>query len=452
MLFARFAIERHRSFESTAYDFGFFDQIVWNTSHGRFFETTFVPYNFLGQHFEPVLLLFALGYRLGAGAESLLVAQSAFAGAAAIPLYYAVRRATWSGVCALMLTMAFLLSAPLHIALDFDVHPEMMGFFFVFAATYYLAAGRPGATVFSLLPLLALKEDMPLVLAAFALLLFARGHRRHAVLLSAVAIAWTVAIVLVAMPLIRGGSSDLTQRYGYLVEGSTIGSVAPHIIGRAAGRLLDGAAHALLRLEWSLGFTAILSPLTLAAAAPSILVAALSDHPQQSRFDLQYSMAPLALSWVAAIVGVRDLARGRGVARLLRVADRFRPAATMAISAAVLCASIATFAHSSPYSPANARYAPSAAHQQALREALAAIPDGASVSAQGTLVPHLSQRPKIYEFPDIERAEYVIIDPSLPVSGQARAAGYDRVRRELPSLGYSEVFSREGVRVFRRTE
>src|SRR6266508_669964 len=57
-------VAQHRAFQSHAYDLGFFDQIIWNTSHGRWFATTFVPYNFLGQHMEPVLLPFAALYRL----------------------------------------------------------------------------------------------------------------------------------------------------------------------------------------------------------------------------------------------------------------------------------------------------------------------------------------------------------------------------------------------------
>src|SRR6476661_2020762 len=58
---------RHAAYQSNAYDLGFFNQIIWNTSQGRFFETSFVKYNFLGQHFDPVLLVFAALYRLGAG-------------------------------------------------------------------------------------------------------------------------------------------------------------------------------------------------------------------------------------------------------------------------------------------------------------------------------------------------------------------------------------------------
>src|SRR5215213_3624716 len=80
---------RHAAYQSNAYDLGFFDQIIWSTSHGHFFETSFVKYNFLGQHFDPVLLVFAVLYRLGAGIESLLVTQALTASLAAVPLYIA---------------------------------------------------------------------------------------------------------------------------------------------------------------------------------------------------------------------------------------------------------------------------------------------------------------------------------------------------------------------------
>ena len=56
-------LARHRAGYSAAYDLGFFDQIVWNTAHGRWFATSFLKYNFAGEHMEPVLLLYAAVYR-----------------------------------------------------------------------------------------------------------------------------------------------------------------------------------------------------------------------------------------------------------------------------------------------------------------------------------------------------------------------------------------------------
>lgn len=284
---------------------------------------------------------------------------------------------------------------------------------------------------------------MPLVLAAFALVLLARGYRRQGLTLFGIAAVFSVAVVLIAMPLIRGGPSDLTQRYGYLVRGSTVWNMAPHIVTRIFEHLADGVARGFVRFESTLGFAAILSPLALIAAAPSILLAGLSEHSQQSRFDLHYVMAPLALSWVAAILGVGDVARGRGLARIARLHGRARPMAALGVSAVVLVASA--------YSPLIDHQTPSAAHRQVIREALAMVPDGARVSAQGTLVPHLSHRERVYEFPYLAGVEYVVVDPSLPISGQARAADYDATLASITSRGYDEIFSRDGVRVFRRS-
>ena len=450
LLFSRFALERHARFESDAYDLGFFDQIIWNTSHGRWFQTSFTPYNFLGQHFQPVLLIFALAYRLGGGIELLLITQTLFVAAAALPLFYAVRRATASGAAGLAVSLAFLFSTQLHHALDFDFHPELMGFFFVFLALYYLVARRPVACVVSLLPLLLLKEDMPLLLGAFAVLLLARGFRREGLALFTIAAAYAAAVVLVLMPWIRGSSGDLTERYGYLVAGSDVWSLAPHIISRAVGQLWRAPLAAGLRLIASTGFAGLLSPIALLVAIPAFLLAALSDHPQQSRLELHYVMAPLALAWVAATLGLERIAGGK-VPRVALTPQRRRTASGVA-AAIVLVSSVTTFALWSPYSPRAARYAPGAAHRDAITQALALVPREASVSAQHTLLPHLSRRQDIFEFPDLHGAGYVIVDPSLPVTRQTIDAGYADAIAALRSRGYDLLFDRDGVRVYRRTQ
>ncbi len=450
-VFAAFALQRHRSFESRAYDFAFFDQIIWNTAHGRWFDTTFLSYNFLGQHFQPVLLVFALAYRLGAGPETLLIAQALFAGAAAVPLYYAVRKLSGSGLAGVALAAGYLLSAPLHNALDFDFHPELLGMPFIFLALYYLAARRPLATVATLLPLLLLKEDMPLVLAAFALLLFAAGFRTYALALFTTAVAYAVAVVIFLMPLVRGGSGDLTERYGYLTSGSSSGALLPHVVARAFDHLTGSPLHALVELYASGGFVLLLSPLALAASLPSTLVAALADHPQQFTLDLHYVVAPLALMWVGVALAVRDVRRGDGALRALRRAGS-GGARVLCLSAIVLGASAFAFYDRSPYRHAPELGTPESAHLALLRQAVALVPADASVSAQTTIAPHLSQRRRLYEFPDLEDAQYVVIDRSLAVAAQSRDAGYDEVASTLTRQGFETVFDEDSVQVFRRTQ
>lgn len=446
-VFAALAVSRHRAYESTAYDFGFFDQIVWNTSRGDWFETSFLEYNFLGQHFEPILLLFAGLYRLGGGPETMLVTQSLFAGAAAIPLFYATRRMAGSSGAGLSLSFAYLLNPALHRALDFDFHPEVMAFPFVFGALYFVVSSRPRAAAMVILPVLVLKEDMAILVLAFAVLLWLTENRKQACVLGVTGVTWIVAVMFVLMPSVRGGPSDLNQRYEYLTRNTEPATLLPVGAGRAMDRLATDTAGSALKLEVNLAGLPLLHPAALLAAVPALLNG-LSDHPQQSQLDLHYSTLPLALSFVAAAFALGDTAAGRGWARRVRgYSSGLRVTAACSV---LVFACVASFVISSPYSPLAERKSPDALHRQAIATGLDRIPAGASVSAQGTLLPHVSQRREVWEFPDLRESEYVIVDSSLPVTAQAGAAGYDSVLSTLPARGYSTVWESGTVRVFRR--
>ena len=66
LLFGALSLIRHWSFHSTGLDLGVFDQVVWNTSQGRFMESTLsldrcAPHSFFGDHFSPILVALVPG-------------------------------------------------------------------------------------------------------------------------------------------------------------------------------------------------------------------------------------------------------------------------------------------------------------------------------------------------------------------------------------------------------
>ncbi|WP_343396693.1 DUF2079 domain-containing protein [Candidatus Amarobacter glycogenicus] len=65
----------------------------------------------------------------------------------------------------------------------------------------------------AILPVLLLKEDMAFLVLAFAAILWAQRHRKHAAVLGTVGLGWMVLVVFVLMPAVRGGESDLAERY-----------------------------------------------------------------------------------------------------------------------------------------------------------------------------------------------------------------------------------------------
>jgi len=441
-------VVQHRAFNSNAYDFGFFDQIVWNTSQGRWFETSFLDYNFAGQHMEPVLLLFAAWYRwVTPNPEVMLVAQATAAAWAAAPLFLAARRLLTSPTAALLIAVAYLSAPFLHQAVLYDFHPEVIGTLVFFGALALLIHGRPGWAMAALFCLLLLKEDTALAVLGFALIFWLRGARRQALWTAGSALVYVVLVVGVLMTTLRGGPSDLTERYAYFGDspGAVVRTIflhpdliAHHALGgaqvRAAGGLL--ATLALLPLA---------TPAAL-AAAPLLAANLLSTHPQQQRLELHYPVLPFTLLVIAAVLRIERLA--------VRTPDRsmrLRWNAT-ALAALLLSTSLIGYLWASPLGPRliareDFQRTP---HTAATRRVLAAVPPAASVSAQSGLLPHLSQRRAIWEFPLLNDADYVVIDEHGWRTGQADEAGFDVVRRALPERGYCLLLAEDGVMLWAR--
>jgi hypothetical protein len=91
-------------------------------------------------------------------------------------------------------------------------------------------------------------------------------------------------------------------------------------------------------------------------------------------------------------------------------------------------------------------------HDAAARRALAVVPGGVPVSATNSLGAHLSDRRRIFSFPVLREASWVVVDAQRLTfldslrPGRSRAA-LAQLRRN-PS--WRQVFAEDGVLVFRR--
>jgi uncharacterized membrane protein len=479
--FAIAGVLHHRAFHSAANDLAFFDQIIWNSAHGRFFATSFVPYNFLGQHVQPVLLLYALLYRLWPSPGVLLISQALLAAAAALPLFHVARRLLHRDGIAALIAGAYLFSPYLHHAVNFDFHPETMAPFFVFLGYRFILDGRRRAAVGALLPLLLLKEDTALLLLGLAWLCWLRRERRLGATLAGIAIGWGALTTLVIMPHFRSGPSDLEERYGYLGSGAAeiLTGLATHPQRALAHLLTWGTALTLLGILGSTGFLPLAAPAELLAAAPLLAFHLLSLHAPQAHLRLHYSAELLPLIWVAAVCGlgnlpprplpkrrgnalkvlivfpvIRTLVERRGIATSLLLPFReggqgVRP---FPLAFLLLSAAIAFWA-ASPLPPARgfapARFGTDRVHRQAVSEAIALIPPDASVSAQTGLAPHLAHRQLLFEFPDGIGADYVLLDANGDVARPYRAY-YLAAVAALPAEGYIPRYSRDGITLYGR--
>lgn len=445
----------HRGYNSNAFDLGFFDQIIWNTSQGRWFATSFVEYNFLGQHMQPVLLLYAALYRIRPAVELLLISQATVVAWAAVPLFFAARRLLASATAALLVAAAYLLAPHVHGAVLFDFHPEVMGFAGIFGAFALLASGRPGWAMAALATVFLLKEDAALVGAGFAIITWLLGYRRYAVGLFIASLLYLLLVAGVVMPAIRDGPGDLQQRYGYL--GADSGEIALNAVRRpdvVAQQLFEEPQRrAVAYVAGTLALLPLLTPAVF-AAAPLLAANLLSTHPAQHNLTLHYPALAYALLIVAAVLGIRFVATTPRLDSLRQHLHLRSGTIVLGLAGALLLAEAIAWTLGSPLGPRRfdeSRYQRTD-HDRAVARVLAAVPDNAPLSAQSGLLPHLSQRRDVWEFPRLENAEYVVVDPTAWRSSQSVGAGYERVLRALPSLGFCPLLSEDGVTLYGRGE
>jgi len=122
-LYAVYALTRHKHYLTTGFDLGIFDQVVRDYSR---FQAPIVPlkapgYNLLGDHFHPILVLWAPLYWIWDDPRMLLLAQAALLAVSMMPIHRFTRRRL-GGTAALWVAGLYGLSWPLQRMVQFDVH------------------------------------------------------------------------------------------------------------------------------------------------------------------------------------------------------------------------------------------------------------------------------------------------------------------------------------------
>jgi uncharacterized membrane protein len=385
----------HERFGTYGFDLGIYDQATWLLSRGRAPFVTVRGLDLLGQHAAYIMVLVAPLYRLWADPRLLLLLQVLFLALPAVVLYRLGGRHLGHPAAGLAVAVAYLAYPGVQWAISWQFHPEAIAAGLLALAV--LAADRRRWPAMALwLALAALcGEEVGLVVAGFGLLLVVGGHRRVGWRTAGAGLAWFLVATYVLVPLHAGRVTRLFETdYGIAGTGPwALVRALPTMAGHAlqTGMANDGLFYLLLVFLPLLGLP-LLAPRWLLPVAPPLLLnlAAIQPEHHQLRFHYLATAAPLlAAGAVAGLAAVRS-ARRRLLAPLL-----------------VLLVVVACLT-SWRYGPApwdrDPVAVPAGSADQVRRQALALVPEGAPVSAQYNLVPHLGHRDEVYEFPNPFRA------------------------------------------------
>ena len=412
-----------------SYDQGIFQQVLWNSLHGHWFESTLssqlstnvehagelpsVDYERLGQHFTPTLLLFAPLLGLLGGA-ALPLAQVGLITAAGLVLHRLAsgclpeRTANWitysyfGGNALIGPTLGNFTDL---CQLPLAVFVLVLGLVKRRTMLILLAAG--------LMPLI--REDTGVLLVAVGFWLLVRHRQRWPLALALISWGggWVLLCTNVLMPLFSDDNAKrfMVENFGqYLSDGNSEGSSSLAVLQRMLSQpflllqqLVDppgGTFRYLLGHSLPFLFLPLISLDAWLLAGPSLL----------GLFLAQGANNPLAITIRYTLLVVPGFALGTLFwwqrRPHLQLGLRLRLAWGAAISLSLLLTltsnphrslsflvptSVQPWVHSSP--------AEQWSHGAAARRALAVIPPQASVAANTPLVPLLARRELLVRFP-----------------------------------------------------
>jgi uncharacterized membrane protein len=426
--------------------------------------------NLLGDHFHPIVALVAPFFLLAPSPITLVLAQALLVAISVIPVSRAAAEKL-GRTAARFIAVAYGLSWGLQWMIDFDFHELAFAVPLLACSLSALVRGKTRAAVLWALPLVFVKEDQGFTVAAIGLVIMVTAGRarvrarrdgvpadgrpgstwgvKAGFFLVLWGLAWTVVSIEVIIPFFNPW-----HQYDYWAQGGILGNSSSN----SAIALLDQITQDYPRKLGTVALTlvpvvflALRSPLSL-VAVPSIVLRFINTDPNYWGPYYHYSAPLMPIVFIAAIDGLARIQAARPAPSARRrtaaaATVRYSPA-LMLVIALGLCI----------WAPVRLLWQPRtytiSEHVRAEDAAMAKVPDGATVEATENMEAPLAARADVFYASDPRNPapQYIVIDPKdyysqPPISGNVG----QWVKRDHRNASYQQVFSRDGVYVFRRT-
>jgi len=388
-LYVAVSLIRFGRMEVASYDNAIFEEAIRGYAHGGW---PIVPikgagFNLLGDHFSPAIALIAPFYRLFPRPETLLMAQVVLIAISVFVVASVGVRSLglgWGSVVA----VAYGLSFGLQSGVIADFHEVALGVPLLALAGAAFVEQRYRAVVGWSLPLLLVKEDLGLTVAAIGVALVLVGDRRRGIVLAGIGAAATALVVLVLIPWARGDQTG----YAYGLGGDGPFAALADDPGRKALTVLLTLAVG--------GLVAVVSPWVV-VALPTLAWRFAADNPYYWGTDWHYSLLLMPVMALAAV----DVMRRVVWTRRVTLAGMGVVTALALVPNPVLGSPLARYLN------------PDTVHtqrEQAGQRVLDLIPPGATVESDIGLINHLVANGRVVTWigtEGVERApEWIVLD------------------------------------------
>jgi uncharacterized membrane protein len=394
---------------SSITDLGTFDQAVWGTLHGHFFLNTHnifnVPINYLGIHFRPILLIFLPFYAILPKPEWMILSQSLALSLTAWPIYLLAKQVSKSETAAFFWALAYMVNPFVISVAPWVFRPESLAVPFIALALLSIEKSNFRLLLVSCFFVVLCKEHFGIMVIGFGFLWGIRNRRwKQGILLVLFGAIYTILVLGMLMPALSptgehvmlGKGLGQVSRYSWLGHSlkEVFQTVLFHPIYVIKIVMVDmgGAKYLLILLIIFLGFP-LAAPEYLLPGLADMMANMMSANPMPRSLYAYHSITLIPVLTVAAVYGseriscwikrfsVKELA-GFVVITIFILGYYFAP---LPLSGA-----------KNAWAPVHFINLPDPIIQTIRSE----VGDKASVSAQGNIGAHFSQRKEIYRFPN----------------------------------------------------
>jgi uncharacterized membrane protein len=384
-LYATISVARFERMAIRSFDLGIFEQAIRHYAHlqAPIVDLEGAGHNFLGDHWNPAIAVFAPFYRLFPTPVTLLVGQAVAIALGVVPITRAAMAhlGRWSGVA---IGLAFGVSYGIQAAVDFDVHEVCLAVPLLAFGLEALLAGRWTSVVAWVAPLVLVKEDLGLTVAAIGLVLVLVGARRWGIGLAVFGVASFALTMKVLIPHFNA-SGRLDPAKLAVLPGT--GSAPQRILDLALAVVTPGPkATTVLLLLVVTAFLALRSPLII-VVLPTLGWRLISSNQNFGGQSFHYDLVLMPIIFAALVDAAVRARRGRW--RPLRWYARVAPVLVVLVGV-FFCT---RYAFRDLVVPATYQPSPRAG---AADRVLAQIPDGATVETDLGLIGRLTNRTRVF--------------------------------------------------------
>lgn len=416
----------------TGWDDGAYNQLMFNTLHGRWFEGSFemneIGMTRLGQHFTPAIALLLPLYAIHPKTETLLVIQTFLVSLSAVLVYFLTLKLTTQRWISLVFSISFLLHPSIQAINRVSFHEVCLAPPLLLIAILLYENERRLLSLIPVILLCLIKEDMPLLVIGLGLfVVIGKRSFRWGVIYLSIGLFFFTAINFVLMPKFQEWQAlyntgheyayAYSNRYKDLLGGNANGTMGDLILAILMNPIrivkiifLREKIIFCAALLFPLGILPLLAPACLLIALPNLLTLLLSNEEWMYSFNAYYAGAFAPALYYGAGIAIYSISTRKHRVWQRHSLPQWLSPNMLAYQVLLGSTLVFTLVCWPLLKPIATLPQPSPSTEY-VRDLLAAIPPNAAVGSTPRYASYLSSRREVWAFDPM-----TLIDPTAAVS------------------------------------